>query len=147
MGVVRSGGELLGGVGYLRVMLGSTTRGRILVIEDDDVLRGIVVDWLWRAGYAVVGAADGRHGLWAFRADPADLVITDMVMPNREGILPMIRLHEESPGTPIVAIAGLRSPQDLDVTLKLGASRTLAQPFTREALLGAVYEGMGRVAA
>lgn len=114
---------------------------RILLIEDDEPLRAIIQKSLEQAGYVVSTSADGRMGLRSFRAEPVDLVITDLVMPGHEGISFIIQLHDEFPKTPIIAISGSsgRSPEYLGLALKLGASISLAKPFTRDALLEAVH--------
>lgn len=96
---------------------------------------------LGHAGYGVTVATNGREGLRSFRTEPADLVITDIVMPDQEGISTIIRLRDESPDTPIIAISGAgANAHYLDLALKLGASRSLAKPFGPEALLAVVHE-------
>lgn len=114
---------------------------RILLVEDDEPLRAVLQKSLEQAGYAVTTAGDGRTGLLSFRAEHADLVITDLVMPGDEGISLIIHLHDEFPKTPIIAISGssVRAPEYLGLAMKLGASVSLAKPFTRDALLEAVH--------
>lgn len=117
---------------------------RILVIEDEDDLRGVMVTALKQAGYAVTAAADGREGLEQFRAEPCDLVVTDIVMPERDGIEVVLALRTEYPAVPVIAISGYSSysPVYLHTVDKLGARKVLAKPFGVPALLTAVREAL-----
>ena len=114
---------------------------RILVIDDETPVRDVIRQTLERAGYDVVDAADGREGLVRFRERPADLVITDILMPEQEGIETIRILHKEFPQTKILAISGGGRRGKLDVlptAQTFGAHRTLAKPFERKDLLDAV---------
>ncbi len=113
---------------------------RILIIEDDAPLRGVLAEALQLAGYEVFQAEDGRQGVEVFQLAPADLVITDLVMPGQEGIETITKLLHDRPGLPIIAISGSveHSGLYLEVARKLGATRTLAKPFGTKTLLGAV---------
>jgi CheY-like chemotaxis protein len=81
---------------------------RILIIDDDDPfrtqLRPLVEAW----GYEVVEAWDGREGIRAYRAAPTDLVITDIIMPEQEGLETVRALRQEFPTITIVAMTGSR---------------------------------------
>ena len=115
---------------------------RLLLIDDDALLREMLAAALVQAGHTVVQAEDGRQGVNFFRAEPADLVITDLVMPDREGIETIIALHGKWPALPIVAMSGgdTRSSVYLALAAKLGACRTLAKPFATDVLLRAIDE-------
>jgi DNA-binding response OmpR family regulator len=115
---------------------------RILLIDDDDPLRSVIAQNLIIAGHTVVQAADGRQGVDLFHATPVDLVLTDLVMPGKEGIETIIELHRERPELPIIAMSGgmPRSAMYLDIAAKLGARRALSKPFTPETLLKAIEE-------
>ena len=115
---------------------------RILLIEDDDELRKVIAQSLAHAGHEVVQAADGRQGIDLFHATPFDLVLTDLVMPGKEGVETIIELHREQPTLKIIAMSGgmLRSNFYLELAGKLGAHRTLAKPFMPAELLGAIDE-------
>ena len=80
------------------------TRPRILIIDDDDTLRGIIAKSLTHAGHTVSQANNGRKGVALFKADPTDLVITDLVMPEQEGMETIKILHREFPGLRIIAM-------------------------------------------
>ena len=113
---------------------------RVLVIDDDQGTRDLIRYTLEAAGYAVVHARNGRIGLETFRAEPADLIITDIIMPESDGVEVLMAIRAEAPDVPVIAISGTsqNSPFYLRLAGKLGASQTLAKPFTSEALLQAV---------
>jgi DNA-binding response OmpR family regulator len=113
---------------------------RILIIDDDDTLRGIIVKSLKHAGHQVADTNNGRKGVEMFRADPADLVVTDLVMPEQEGMETIKILHREFPNLPIIAMSGGLdgSPLYLDLTRRLGAACTLTKPFTLQQLKEAI---------
>lgn len=119
---------------------------RILIIDDDDTLRGIIAKSLTHAGHTVSQANNGRKGVALFRSDPTDLVITDLVMPEQEGMETIKILHRDFPKTPIIAMSGGLdgSPLYLDLTRRLGASITLTKPFTLQQLKAAIDEIFSR---
>lgn len=94
---------------------------------------------LERQGYVVEDAPDGLRGVASFRSRGADLVITDLIMPEKEGIETILELRDQDPLVPILAISGGSIPEDpggvlVDAAL-LGASATLAKPFELPVLL------------
>jgi DNA-binding response OmpR family regulator len=113
---------------------------RILLIDDDDPLREVLATTLASVGHIVMQAADGKRGVELFRVEPADLVITDIIMPGQEGIETIVALRRELPSLPIIAMSGGTSYSKfyLEVAAKLGAQRTLAKPFTTTELMQAV---------
>ncbi|HVV70292.1 MAG TPA: response regulator, partial [Verrucomicrobiae bacterium] len=78
----------------------------VLVIEDEVEMRKVLEKALQSAGHVVSVAADGHEGMKSYRAAPADLVVTDLFMPNQDGIETMINLKREFPEAKIVAISG-----------------------------------------
>ena len=113
----------------------------ILLIDDDEALRGALRLALERAGYSVVVARDGREGLQLFRHLPPDLVITDIVMEGQEGLETIQVLRRETPGVKIIAMSGGGSRGDrtfLEAARLLGAQQTLDKPFDVPHLLTAV---------
>ena len=117
---------------------------RILLIEDDPGVRTTVERLLSSAGHKVILAADGREGVRLFRANPADLVITDLVMPNQDGIETIAALKREFPNVPIIAISGMTAKQGtLSAARHLGAVAVLEKPFTNEDLVKVVREALG----
>ncbi|MDB6169242.1 MAG: response regulator receiver domain [Verrucomicrobia bacterium] len=113
---------------------------RILIIDDDDTLRGIIVKSLTHAGHQVRQTNNGRKGVELFRSEPVDLVITDLVMPEQEGMETIKILHREYPALRIIAMSGGLdgSPLYLDLTRRLGAACTLTKPFTLQQLREAI---------
>ncbi len=113
---------------------------RILIIDDDDTLRGIIVKSLKHAGYDVRDTNNGRKGVELYREDPVDLVVTDLVMPEQEGMETIKILHREFPDLPIIAMSGGLdgSPLYLELTRRLGAKCTLTKPFTLQQLKEAI---------
>jgi DNA-binding response OmpR family regulator len=114
---------------------------RILVIDDDPVVRGMLVEMLRREGYDVDEAEDGRAGMRRFREQPAALVITDVVMPEQEGLETLMQLRHASPAVLVIAISGggrVGPESYLNSARTLGANAILTKPFGREELLEAV---------
>jgi DNA-binding NtrC family response regulator len=114
---------------------------RILIIDDEQQIRSMLRLMLEREGYEVVEAPDGIEGIRAYRQKPADLIITDLIMPNKDGIGMIIELQKEFPDVKIIAMSGggLNKPEGyLKGAKKLGAACTLTKPIDREKMLRAV---------
>lgn len=112
--------------------------GKILVIDDDEFVRSLVTRALEREGHTVVTAPDGESGLERFRGGAFDVVVTDILMPGKEGIELIMELRETHPDTPIVAMSGgggaTGSAGPLQDARLLGADATLSKPFEIESL-------------
>lgn len=120
---------------------------RILLIDDDDGFREMVCLALEEAGYEVLQAVDGREGVALYGKHSPDLVITDIIMPNQEGVETISILMRDFPGARIFAVSGGGGSGIVDalpVARKLGAVRTFAKPFSVKELLGAIREEIGR---
>jgi CheY-like chemotaxis protein len=116
---------------------------RILIIDDDNQARQVLRQKLERAGYEVVEARDGDEGLQRYRVTPVDLVITDILMPEKEGLEVIRELRRADPELKIIAISGGGRTGLLDflpVAEKLGAQRTFHKPFRLQEVLTAVHE-------
>ena len=114
-------------------------KSRILIIDDDRTLRAIIRLTLEDAGYDVEEAGDGREGEKMFSDAPADLVLTDIVMPEQEGVGTIMALVRDHPGAKIIAMSGRgEGSYFLDHAVKLGARAALAKPFRRDELLDTV---------
>lgn len=116
---------------------------RILIIDDLPMVRQMVCDMLRAEGFTVAEAANGRDGLAKMREEPADLVITDIIMPEMEGVETVLALKKAYPSLQIIAMSGGGRGANydfLDAAAKLGASRTLRKPFTRQELLETVEQ-------
>ena len=114
----------------------------ILIIDDDDLIRGLLRSALEAAGYEVTEAANGRQGLELYRYRPTDLVTTDIVMPELNGLDMLLELTREFLHAKVIAISGAGGEKNvLDVAKLLGARQTFQKPFSMPHLLGAVrYE-------
>ncbi len=115
--------------------------GRILVIDDDPAMRGSMRRILERDGHDVREAGDGAEGLRLFRAEPADVVVTDVLMPGKEGMETIVELREEAPDVRILVVSGggtMLGESTLSDAQALGADASLAKPFTVDQLRSAV---------
>jgi len=112
-----------------------------LVIDDDAVFRGVIERILVASGYTVALAEDGRHALRKAQEQKPDIVITDILMPEMEGVETIFRLREVDPDVPILAISGGWPDQQaslLKLVGRLGATETLPKPFRAKELLAAI---------
>jgi CheY-like chemotaxis protein len=115
----------------------------ILVMDDDPDMRELMRATLEAAGHTVTLASDGRQGVESYRAKPADLVITDLFMPDQEGLETIKQLQIEFPDLPIVAISGKPTGGTmLTVAQRLGARAVLQKPFLPDELLKAVEQSL-----
>jgi len=123
-----------------------TVAGRILVVDDEEQVRTIIRQMLESSRYEVIEAPDGKVALWLFKEKPADLIIADLIMPEKEGLETIEELRKDYPDAKIIAISGGGlgdKGQYLDMAKESGADSTLAKPFEKEALLNAVKEALG----
>ncbi len=115
---------------------------RVLVIDDNRDMRDLLRVVLERDGYAVDVAADGEEGLQIQNARPADVVITDIFMPNRDGLETIGRLRAEHPRAKVLVISGggdvVRGTSYLSTAREIGAHAVLPKPFDLPALLATV---------
>ena len=115
--------------------------GRIMVVEDDKSVRELLREILKRAGHDVMAAGNGKEALSLYKKSPADLIITNILMPEKEGLETIQELRRENPDIKIIAISGggQIGPADyLEVARRFGAMRTFSKPFDRKELLKAV---------
>jgi len=116
---------------------------RILVIDDDVKVLNVLHFALVCEGYKVLKASNGKEGLKLYREDPVDLIITDIIMPEKEGLETILELKEKFPEIKIIAISGggrIGPEEYLPMAKMLGAHRTLAKPFGRDDLVRTVKE-------
>ncbi|MCK5575292.1 MAG: response regulator [Sphingomonadales bacterium] len=116
---------------------------KILLVDDDDLVRGVLSAMLEAGGYDVETASDGLEGLEMVEKVIPDLVITDVIMPFKEGIESIIEIKKLFPDMKIIAISGgdrFGKTSYLDIARKLGAAASLVKPFTRDVLLSTVEE-------
>lgn len=113
----------------------------ILVIDDEQALRDIIRQILEGVGHRVIEARHGGEGLLKFQQQAPALVISDIIMPEQNGVEMVARLRAERPDVPIIAISGggrARMLDLLDVAKDAGATMTLTKPFRKDELLAAV---------
>jgi CheY-like chemotaxis protein len=116
---------------------------RILLVDDNTALRSVLRLVLVCAGHAVYDVANGREALKQIAAEPFDLVITDLLMPEMDGVETIFAIHKAQPGLPIIAMSGggLGSAHLYLALARLGgAGRILEKPFANSELLLAVDE-------
>ncbi len=114
---------------------------RILVIDDDDAIRFSLKLALEDADHQVEDAANGVEGMTRFRTNPADLVITDIFMPEKEGLETIDEIKRSYPQTKIIAMSGggRMNPEDyLEIAKRVGADRSLFKPFDIQLLVATV---------
>ncbi|MBF0126189.1 MAG: response regulator [Magnetococcales bacterium] len=119
---------------------------RILVIDDDVSIRVLLREILEEEGHAVEEASDGRAGLRQFRKSTPDLVMTDILMPEKDGVELIMELKELSARVPILAMSGggrgLDAAFNLRMAQDFGANRLLVKPFTRNQALEMIQEAL-----
>ena len=116
---------------------------RIIIIDDNIQVLDMLKQTLECEGYNVVSAPNGNEGIRLYRENPADLIITDIIMPKKEGLETIIELKKDFPDVKIIAISGggQISPEEyLIMAKKLGARYTFAKPVARKELLSAIRE-------
>jgi CheY-like chemotaxis protein len=116
---------------------------RILVIDDDEQVLDMLYESLTREGYDVLKASNGEQGLRLYREKSVDLIITDIIMPEKEGIETIIELRQDFPNVKIIAISGggrAGTKDYLQMAKIFGVQRTFAKPVAREQLLDAIKE-------
>lgn len=120
---------------------------RIMVVDDDPGIRRSLDTLLSRAGYQVVQAADGNEAVRLWRDQRVDLVITDLHMPNKDGIQTIVELLTHAPGTPVIAMSGGGQTKRLDLLGNLpllGRILTIEKPFTLGEMMQVVGQALKR---
>ncbi len=118
---------------------------RILVVDDEDVVRSLLKTILKHDGHEVVEAGDGAEAIEIHRETPADLVIVDLVMPKKHGLDTILEMRESHPQTRFIVMTGAL-PSLLDsenMATMLGDALTIAKPMTPPDLLRTVNEALG----
>lgn len=111
--------------------------GQVLIIEDNPVTQEIVAELASRRGHACVTASNGREGMERFADGAFDLVITDILMPEQEGLETILAIRRTDTHVPIIAMSGSFSPIEgttavdyLNIASALGANAQLRKPFS-----------------
>jgi YesN/AraC family two-component response regulator len=112
---------------------------RILLVDDDEQFRRMLRKTLMKMGFEVIEARNGKEALEIYYKDPVDLVMTDIIMPEKEGLETIGALKGKHPGVRIVAMSGGgrgSSTDYLKLASMMGADRTILKPFSNEILEG-----------
>ena len=130
----------------------------ILIIDDEEDVRDALRTVLERAGYQVRVASNGNEALALQREQPAQLVITDIIMPEKDGVRTIKEMRQEFPGLRIIAISGgggveplaykpgaITTTAYLAAAKEVGADRVFTKPFERKDLIQAVNEMLGKL--
>lgn len=118
---------------------------RLLIIDDDAIVRESIAMYLADSGYQILEAGNGSDGLALFRAQCPDLVLTDLRMPGIDGLQVLAAIHEHSPDTPVIVVSGAGVVTDVVEALRLGASDYLIKPVVdMEMLVHAINKSLER---
>lgn len=112
----------------------------VLIVDDQDLVRRTLRLALEAEGLVVHEASDGHEALRLYRTSPTDVVVTDIVMPNKEGIETIFELRRSSTRVKIIAMSGRDTADFLEMARKLGADHILRKPFEMRALVTLVRE-------
>lgn len=121
----------------------ATAPQTILIVDDDPQIRKLLGAILKRDGYGIITAPDGRQALRELDNQAVDLVITDLIMPGKEGIETIMEMRKKIPGMPIIAISGggkLNPQTYLEIARSLGAVRTMSKPIDPASLTATVKD-------
>jgi CheY-like chemotaxis protein len=127
--------------GKVRAVLGPPATGaRILVVDDEEGVRGFLRMVLEEGGYEVLEAEDGKHALRRALSERVDLITTDLVMLEREGVEAIQAVRGDVPGVGLIAISGAYEGKLLELARKLDADAMLSKPVSAALLLATVAE-------
>ena len=119
---------------------------QILIVDDSEEFRHMLRNVLQTAGYDVQDAPNGKAALELYRQHPFDLVITDLIMPEKEGLETIVEFRRIHQAVKIIAISGgdrINAANNLAMAQKLGADRTLPKPFSPDEILNIVAQLLG----
>jgi DNA-binding response OmpR family regulator len=130
----------------LTTELNGPRKQSILIIEDEEAIRQLLRCCLEEAGYSVSEASNGRKGVQAFRKAPTDLVITDIYMPERDGLEVIECLRRTRPTVKILVISGASGTMDYFKLARAAGASALRKPFALQTLLSQVAFLIGKAA-
>ena len=116
---------------------------KILIIDDEAPVRKLLKKLFEKNNYEVLEAANGIQGIKLFNEQHPDLIISDLIMPEKEGLETIREIKKSNPDVPIIAISGggLADPKIyLNIARNLGAVRTFSKPIDNEILLSTIKE-------
>jgi two-component system response regulator AtoC len=118
-------------------------KARVLVVDDEEPQRSILCRWLIGWGYDVSEAVSAEAAIEMMEAIPADIIITDIMMPLHDGVWLLQQVHERWPSTVVIMESGAQNTEIVLEARRFGAHDFLAKPFGREVL----RQALARVAA
>jgi len=124
--------------------MSANDRRCVLVVDDDPGVRDVIRSMLEASGYSVLLAENGKEAMRLLKSERADLILTDLVMPEQEGIETIKALRREYPALKVIAMSGAFGGDYLRIAAYLGAHATLAKPIQMETLLRLVEETLAR---
>ena len=120
---------------------------KILIVDDDELFRAMLIEMVQREGHQVSAAVNGNAALTAIEQSRPDLIITDILMPEKDGIELIMELARCESRIPIIAVSGGRRSISLEFNLEsaklMGVRATLPKPFSREQLRSAITDALG----
>ena len=119
----------------------------VLVVDDEKTIRYILRQMLEKIGYRVFEASNGHEALRILDEHNADLIIIDILMPEKDGIETIIEIRRRSPDLPIIAISGGGGPRNisyLELARKFGADYIMPKPFSVVEVLNVVKKALGK---
>ncbi|GAB4314984.1 MAG: hypothetical protein Kow0074_02330 [Candidatus Zixiibacteriota bacterium] len=123
---------------------GDTVAKAVLVVDDDPKIRTLLTESLASIGYDTSSAADGHEALDVIRSQPIDCVITDIKMPELDGLTLLHRIKAEQPEVPVIMITGFAFQQHRDRAMAAGAAGFLTKPFRLEKIEEVIERVMSR---
>jgi CheY-like chemotaxis protein len=116
---------------------------KILIVDDDEAVRRVLHSILESAGHSVTAATNGREALDIMSGGDFELMITDLVMPEQEGIETIKLLRKEYPDVRVIAMSGAFGGDYLQIAGFMGAHKTLVKPIRMQTVLEAIEDVMG----
>jgi CheY-like chemotaxis protein len=117
---------------------------RVLVVDDEEFIRELVVESLASRGFVTVAASGGDEAMTRLGERPFDVLVTDVVMPGLHGVEFVRRVRREHPGTRVVVLTGFARQQEIGEFLLAGADDLLAKPFRGSDLVDVLRRVMAR---
>jgi len=114
---------------------------RVLVVDDDEVSRLVIGKILENAKHEVAYAVNGEQGIAYYKKNPSDVVVTDLVMPVKNGLQMIRELYEQYRDVKIIAVTGV-DPESLPLAEELGAVATMTKPVNPDMLLELIDKAM-----
>ena len=119
---------------------------KLLIIDDDDGFREMLQEMLEREGFTIFCASDGSEGIKVYEREKPDVVITDIIMPEKEGLETIREMKRMRPDLKIIAMSGggkISADNYLETAKIFGASRILEKPFSQKTMVMAVIDLLG----